>query len=155
MYHLNKTLKDGNTYWKCDKRWSGSDWKAKVALDQQNNFWKQYGEQTHPPEPEKVLVEKSRSAIKRKAIETNASINNIIAANIVNLTDNVPAKLPRMETMRRDVRRQHALTVHIHLFRTMKTFYLMPHNLLNTEHKCSRYDNHRTDRIIIFAKEKV
>ena len=60
------------------------------------------------PDPEKVLVEKSRLAIKRVAIETNASTNNIIAANIAGVTDNVLAKLPRMETMRRDVRRQRA-----------------------------------------------
>ena len=58
------------------------------------------------PDPEKVLVEKSRLAIKRVAIETNASTNNIIAANIAGVTDNVLAKLPRMETMRRDVRIQ-------------------------------------------------
>ena len=58
------------------------------------------------PDPEKVLVEKSRLAIKRAAIETNASTNNIIAANIAGVTDNVLAKLPRMETMRCDVRIQ-------------------------------------------------
>ena len=60
------------------------------------------------PDPEKVLVEKSRLAIKRAAIETNASTNNIIAANIAGVTDNVLAKLPRMETMCRDARRQRA-----------------------------------------------
>ena len=38
MYHLNKTLENGNTYWKCDKRRSGSGCKAKVVLDQENNF---------------------------------------------------------------------------------------------------------------------
>ena len=58
------------------------------------------------PDPGKVLVEKSRLAIKRAAIEINASTNNIIAANIAGVTDNVLAKLPRMETMRRDVRIQ-------------------------------------------------
>ena len=77
-------------------------------MDQQNNFLRQSGEHTHAPDPEKVLVEKSRSAIKRVAIETNASTNNIIAANIAGVTDNVLAKLPRMETMRRAVRRQSA-----------------------------------------------
>ena len=54
------------------------------------------------------IKNKSRSAIKRAAIEQNASTNNIIAANIAGVTDNVLAKLPRMETMRRDVRRQRA-----------------------------------------------
>ena len=77
-------------------------------MDQQNNFLRQSGEHTHAPDPEKVLVEKSRSAIKRVAIEANASTNNIIAANIAGVTDNVLAKLPRMETMCRDARRQRA-----------------------------------------------
>ena len=36
----------------------------------------------------------------------NASINNIIAANIAGVTNNVFPKLPRMETMRREVRTQ-------------------------------------------------
>ena len=36
----------------------------------------------------------------------NALTNNIIAVNIAGVTDNVLAKLLRMETMRRDVRRQ-------------------------------------------------
>ena len=38
MYHLDKTLEKGNTYWECDKRRSGSGCKAKVVLDQQNKF---------------------------------------------------------------------------------------------------------------------
>ena len=76
MYHLNKTLKNGNTYWECDKRRRGSGCKAEVVLDQQNNFFRQSGEHTHVPDPEQVLVEKSRSAIKPAVIERNASSNN-------------------------------------------------------------------------------
>ena len=94
MYHLNKTLENGNTYWECDKRRRGSGCKAKVVLDQQNNFLWQSDEHTHVLGPEKVAVEKSRSGIKRAAIETNVSTSNIIAANIAGVTDNVLAKLP-------------------------------------------------------------
>ena len=102
--------------------------KAKVVLDQQNKFLRQSSEQTHALDPEKVLVEKSRSAIKRAAIETNASTNNIIAANIAGVTDNVFANLPRMDTMWRGDSVPPAL--HIHLFRTMATFYLISHSVL-------------------------
>ena len=56
----------------------------------------QSGEHTHALSPEKVLVEKSRSAIKCAANETNASTNNIIAANIAGVADNLLAKLPRL-----------------------------------------------------------
>ena len=76
-------------------------------MNQQNKFLRQSGEHIHAPDPDKVLSA-SRSAIKRAAIETNASTNNIIAANIAGVTDNVLANLPRMETMRRDVIRQRA-----------------------------------------------
>ena len=65
-----------------------------------------YGSLVSIPDPEKVLLEKSRLAIKRAAIETNASTSNITAANIAGVIGNVLAKLPRIETMRRDVRRQ-------------------------------------------------
>ena len=70
MYHLNKTLKNYNTNWECDKRCSGSGCKAKVVLDQQNSFLRQSGEHTHASDSEKVLVEKFRSAIKSAPIET-------------------------------------------------------------------------------------
>ena len=42
-YHLNKTFENGNTYEECDKRQSGSDCKAKVVLDHENNFLRQPG----------------------------------------------------------------------------------------------------------------
>ena len=77
-------------------------------------------------DPDIVLVEKSRSAIKRAAIETNVSTSNIIAANIAGATNNVIAKLSRMETMRRDVKTQ----LHIQLFWTVATLYLISHNVL-------------------------
>ena len=73
MYHLNKTLKDGNTYWECNKRLGGIGCKTKAVLNQQNKFLRQSGEHIHAPDPDKVLSA-SRSAIKRAAIETNASM---------------------------------------------------------------------------------
>ena len=125
---MNKTLENGNTYRECYKRRSGSGCKGRVVLDQQNNFLRQSGEYTHAPDPEKVLVEKSRSSIKRAAVEINASTNNIDAANNAGVTDNVLAKLPRKETMRRDVRIQRA--THAANPRPMATLYLISHNVL-------------------------
>lgn len=48
--------------------------------------------------PRASFLEKSRFTIKHASIETNASINNIIAANIASATDNILTKLPKMET---------------------------------------------------------
>ena len=93
IYHLNKTPENGKGYWKCDKKRSESGCKAKTVLDQRNNFLRQSGEHTHELDPENVLVENSRSAIKPVAIETNTSAKNITAENIAGVTDNVLAKL--------------------------------------------------------------
>ena len=104
------------------------------------------------PDPEKVLVEKSRLAIKRVAIETNASTNNIIAANIAGVTDNVLAKLPRMETMRRDVRRQPAThAAYPPISADSDTLFGIPQRftITSTGNEFLKYDNQRADRILI------
>ena len=109
---------------------------------------------THAPDPEEVLVEKSRSAIKCAAIETNASTNNIIAANIAGGTDNVLAKLPRMETMCRDVRRQRAThAAYQRVSDDSATLFDIPQRftVTSTEDEFLKYHNQRVDRILIFG----
>ena len=64
-YHKNKTLTNGNTYWECDKRRSGSGCKVKVILDDQDHSIQQTGEHTHPADPEKVAADTLRSGMKR------------------------------------------------------------------------------------------
>ena len=154
MYQLNKTLENSNTCWECDRRQSGSGCKAKVVLDQQNNFLRQSGKHTHAPDPEKVSIEKSRSVIKRAAIGTNASTNNIIAANIAGVTNNILAKLPRMETMRRDVRRQRATHAACPpIPDDGNTLFDIPQRftVTSTEDEFLKYDDQRVDRNLIFG----
>ena len=76
-------------------------------MDQQNNFLRQPGEHTHAPNSEKVLVKKSSAVIEK----IHQPITSMQRMNIAGVTDNVLAKLPRMETMRRNVRIQ--LATHI------------------------------------------
>ena len=73
-------------------------------MDQQNNFLRQSGEHIHAPNSEKVLVKKSSAVIEK----IHQPITSMQRMNIAGVTDNVLAKLPRMETMRRAVRRQSA-----------------------------------------------
>ena len=148
MYHLNKTLENGKAYWECNKRRSGNGCKAKAVLDLQKSILRQSGEHTHEPDPEKVLVEKSRSAIKRAATERNASTNNIIAANIAGVTDNVIAKLPRMETMRRDVSRQRVThAAYPHIMSNGYTLFVIPQRftVTTTGDEFLKNDNQRAD----------
>ena len=118
----------------------------------------QSGEHTHVPDPVKSLVEKSRSAIKCAAIKTNAPTKNIIAVNIAGVTNNVLAKLPRMKTMHRDVRRQSAThAAHPPILDDGNTLFDIPQRFMvtSTGGEFLKYDNQRADRILIFGTEDV
>ena len=128
LYHKNKTLPNENTYWECSKRRSGGGCKLKVLLYEHDQFLRQSGEHTHPPDPEKISVEKARAGMKRSAKESNATTNNIVAQKIAGRSQSVLAKLPKMETMRRGVRRQRAAHSDYPQYLTMMTDYSRYHN---------------------------
>ena len=106
VYCKNKSLNNGSTYWECEERRSGNGCNVKVVLDDQENFLRKSGEHTHPADPDKVEAMQIRSGMKRGARETNVVTNNVIATNMAGANESTLAKLPKMETMRRDVRRQ-------------------------------------------------
>ena len=105
LYHKNKTLPNENTHWECSKRRSGGGCKVKVLLDEHDQFLVQSGEHTHPLIQN---VEKARAGMKMSAKESNATTDNIFGQNIAGRSQSVLVKLPKMETMRRDVRRKRA-----------------------------------------------
>ena len=49
--------------------------------------------------------------MKRDARKADLTTNNIISANIAGTTEAVLAKIPKLETVRRDVRRQRAVAI--------------------------------------------
>ena len=122
-------------------------------MDQQNNFLRQSGGHTHAPDPEKDLIEKSKSAIKRAAIETNASTKSIIVTNIAGVTDNVLARLSRLETMRRDVRRERATSAAYPpiLGDGDTLFDILRFTVTSTGDEFLKYDNQTADRMLIFG----
>ena len=122
-------------------------------MDQQNKFLRQSSEHTHAPDPEKDLVEKSKSAIKRAAIETNASTKSIIAANIAGVTGNVLARLPRMETMRHDVRRERATpAAYPPILGDGDTLFdILRFTVTSTGNEFLKYDNQTADRMLILG----
>ena len=109
LYYKNKSLNNGSSYWECKKRRSGNRCKVKIVLDEQENFSHQFGQHTHTPNPEAVSSLKLRSKIKRDARYTDTlctTTNNIITTNIGEMHEEVLAKLPCIDTIRRDVREQ-------------------------------------------------
>ena len=73
---------------------------------EQENFSNQFGKHTHEPNPVAVSTLKLRSKMKRDAGYTDTTTNNIITKNIEVMHEEVLAKLPRIDTIQRDVRRQ-------------------------------------------------
>ena len=72
--------------------------------------------------------------------------------NIAGVTDNVLAKLPRMETMRRDVRRQPAThAAYPPISADSDTLFGIPQRftITSTGNEFLKYDNQRADRILI------
>ena len=90
---------------------------------------------------------------KRKTVrETNEITINVITANVIAQEDAVLAKLPRLDSIRRDVRRQR-IVHHPHpplpgdlLFQIPE-----PYNFSSTGNQFIFYGNGRQDRLIIFG----
>ena len=128
--------------WKC---------KVKIVLDG-GNFLNQFGEHTHPPNPEKIDVKKIRPNMKRDARETNAKTNNIITVDMDGASDGVLAKIGKVATIRRDVRRQRVLNMEYPPIPDNTILEIAdPFNVSSTGEPFLHYDNGRDNRIIIFG----
>ena len=154
VFHKNKTLMNGNTYWECSERRSGNGCKMKVTLDPGEDLLNQSGEHTHVPNPERVEAQKVRSRMKGEARGSDAKTNTMVAANMAGCNDGVLGNLPSLETMRRDVRRQRQVHQNLppipnpddNLFQIV-----YPFDETTTGEPLLHYDNHRQDRILIFG----
>lgn len=154
IFHKNKTLTNGNTYWECSERRSGNGCKVKVLLDPGENLLNQSGQHTHLPNPERVEAGKLRSTMKRHARISYARTNVIVSAGMGGSTDGVLANLPRLETMRRDVRRQRQAYQNLPEIPNPDDFLFQiqhPYDETTTGEMFLQYDNHREDRILIFG----
>ena len=74
-------------------------------MDAADRFVAQTHQHTHAADLEGNDLLKARAGIKRSAKDTAEKTQNIITANIAGLQENVLARLPNIETIRRDVRR--------------------------------------------------
>lgn len=153
VYCRNKTLTNGNTYWECSQRRSGNGCRAKLILDPGDNLVVQPGTHTHAPDPGRVQAEVLRSNMKQDAKVLESRTNILVARHLEAADEGVMAHLPKIETIRRDVRRQrqlqHGLPVVPDPFNTM---FEIPNQLTTTINgNFLQFDNGLEDRILIFG----
>ena len=90
--------------------------------------------------------------MKRDARNADLTTNNIILAIIPGATEAVLTKIPKLETVCRDVRKQRAVAIGYPPIPETTQFEIVPpFNVSNTGERFKYYDNGREDRIIIFA----
>ena len=76
-----------------------------MTLDAANRFVAQTHQPIHAADSVGNDLLKARAGIKRSAKDTAEKTQNIITANIAGLQESVLARLPNVETIRRDVKR--------------------------------------------------
>ena len=155
FYIKNKTLTNGRTYWECAQRRSGNGCNIKITLDAADRCVAQTHQRTHAADSEGNDLLKARARIKQSTKDTAEKTENIIAANIASLQENVLVRLPNIETIRRDVRRNrpnnHSAVPDIN-----DTQFAIPLNYTvdGLDQQCFVYDNGRLDRILLFGTDE-
>ena len=90
--------------------------------------------------------------MKRDVRNADVITKNTISANVAGATEAVLAKIPKLETVRRDVRRQRAVAIgYPPISETTEFEIVPPFNVSNTGEQFIYYNNGREDGIIIFA----
>ena len=141
--------------WECTERRSGNGCKAKIVLNIDNVFQRQVNEHSHPCNPEKVAVVKSRAGMKRAASQTVEKTQNILTDNLAGLPEAVMAKMPNAETLRGDIRRQRRPNdAEVPAFND--TMFAIPHpyTLSSTGEQFLLYDNQQLDRILLSGTQQ-
>ena len=153
IYQKNKNLANGNTYWECQRRRNKNGCIVKLVLGPGDGFLCQTGEHNHFAHPEENAATKVRTNINKKQLrETNEITINVITANVIAQEDAVLAKLPRLDSIRRDVRRQ-CIVHQRHPPLPGDLLIQIPehYNLSSRGNQFILYDNGRQDRLIIFG----
>ena len=154
-YNKNKSGNNGNAYWECVERRSGNGCKVKIVLGEYDDFLNPTGEHMHPPNPEYTKAQRIRSHMKRGSRKLDATTNNRIAANVAGANYDVLANIGKIDSVRRDVRRQRAAIMEYPPIPDDTVFGIpAPFNVSSTGEQFIHYDNGREDRSIIFGTRK-
>ena len=112
-------------------------------------------EHSHPPNPERVEVVKSRAGMKRAARNTAEKTHNILTENIAGLSDETLAQMTKPETLRRDIRR-HKRPNQPPVPVVNNTLFALPpqYTLSSTGNNFLLYDNNIQDRLLLFGTQQ-
>ena len=93
------------TSWECIER-RKENCKTKMKLNAIDDFVEQVQEQTHAPPGTRCDLAKVRKSIKRKALATHDTTQQIRGTELANLTPTAAVNLPNLSNLRRSIRRQ-------------------------------------------------
>ena len=99
-----KDLANGLTSWECIERRKGNC-KAKVKLNAIDDFVEQVQEHTHASSVSRFELTKVRASIKRKALTTHGTTQQILGTELANLTPTAAVNRPNLSNLRRNIRR--------------------------------------------------
>lgn len=105
IYTFKKELASGLRTFECVLRRKESQCHAFIRVDENDDFVEQVNEHTHAPSPTEAKVSKLKVSMKRRALTTVDNPHQILTRELRNVTDDVAANLPSMETLRRNIRK--------------------------------------------------
>lgn len=103
LYVYQKELANGVESWECEQR-RRKTCKAKVRL-QNDQIIHRFNDHTHAPNQTKVDVAKIRADMKRTAVTSADTPQRILSTGLANANPAVAVNLPKMDNMRRTIRR--------------------------------------------------
>ena len=151
IYCKNKSLTNGSSCWECEERRSKNGCNARVTLYENEEIIKGPSEHKHPPKPENIAVGKIRSNMRRMANETTSTPNIIIGDQLQGASGETLAKLPKLDTLRRCIRRQRQEQGRYPPIPNGPNFNIPQEYAIIGEEQFLQYDNGREDRILIFG----
>lgn len=104
IYVHRRNNANGFSTWECILRRKGSQCNAKVRVSPNDEVVEQTNEHSHPPSEVECLVTKVKAGIKRRAETTEEPAQQVIAAELGNISEGTAANLPSLSTIRRNIR---------------------------------------------------
>lgn len=104
LFTFKKMLANGVKCYECVLRRKG-ECKVTVKLDENDQFIEQTNEHTHAPSQVQVEVAKVTAGIKRRAQTSDNQPQQILGAELANISADAAANLPSTSTLRRNIRR--------------------------------------------------